>query len=99
MYNAVLLSAALLTGQVEAPPETVQVLPPISASSETVISTADVVLTSGTGCVSGSCGSSCSSTSCGRSCGGCSTGCGGCCHVEWLKPWTCDALKMEPVKN
>jgi hypothetical protein len=99
MLNAVLLSAALLTGQVEAPSAAAQILPPLGARE---ITPATVTLTSaacgsacGTPCSTG-CGTGCRPTACSGSC--CSTGCRNDCHVEWLKPWTCDALKMEPFK-
>lgn len=108
MYNAVLLSAALLTGQVEAPPHTVHILPPIGAYVEPApvrhggsgkvvggIHHSDTVHTVGD--VRLVSGGSCSSGNCG---GPCTTG--RCtserCNVQWLRPWTCKDLEMTPVE-
>jgi len=92
MYSAVLLSAALLTGQVEAPPHTMHILPPIGVSGDAlpVSASTDIRLVSGGSCSSGACGKTCDRGRCNSSCAPCT--------VQWLVPWKCSDLEMKPVE-
>lgn len=93
MYNALLLSAALLVGQTPEPPiqpVSVQVMPPLVARGE-------IVQTSGTS-AGPACGPNCGSPI--RNCfgGGCGHGCRDC-NITCLRPWKCEDLEMKCAEH
>lgn len=104
MYNALLLSAALLAGQAdESRSRPVEVMPALVVTGEATVQQVSASSTSSAGvcCSSGSCCSpvlGCFRHGCDTGCGhGCARGCGDC-KVTCFKPWKCEDLEMKPAE-
>ncbi|MCI0682287.1 MAG: outer membrane beta-barrel protein [Gemmataceae bacterium] len=109
MLKTLMFSAALMLGQTDAPsaPQA-RLLAPVDGRvviGQPAVHHGPVTVTAVSmphgnlivqpihGALVGACGDSCGVSCCPTSCGH-----DRCCNVTWLKPWTCDDLKMEPVE-